>query len=248
MADKIIRIHTGELRLERQEGDAPKIVGYAAKFNALSEDLGPFREKIAPGAFSETLAAGDDVRALLNHDSNFVLGRTEAGTLSLREDDVGLRAEIDPPTTTWAADLLISMERGDIDQMSFGFQVIDDEMHTEDEENVRMLLRVKLFDVSVVTFPAYPQTNVGVNDLFSQVGLDQVAVSSVIAKRHYGIEISEDEQKVVADFARDLSALCQSDGVELTQRKRDEADHQDDSAAALGRRQQQHQELLSLHT
>lgn len=248
MADKINRYMSAEFRVERQEGDTPKIIGYAAKFDVLSEDLGPFREKIARGAFAESLAEKDDVRALINHDSNFVLGRTSAGTLKLSEDEIGLRVEINPPTTTFAADLIVSMERGDVDQMSFGFQVIDDEMHTENEENIRVLLRVKLFDVSVVTFPAYPQTNVGVNDMFTRVGLDQVAVASVIARRHCGNEITADEQKVVDDFTRDLSALCHTESVKCAQRKRDEADHLDDSAAALGRRQKQQQELLSLHT
>jgi len=248
MMDKIIRIHAGDLRLERQGGAAPKIIGYAAVFNALSEDLGPFREKIAKGAFAESLRSGDDVRALLNHDANFVLGRTTANTLDLREDEHGLRVEIDPPTTTWAADLLVSIERGDIDQMSFGFQVVEDEMTTVDGKNVRILVEVRLFDVSIVTFPAYPQTNVGVNDLFNQVGLDQVAVSSVIAKRHYGIGISSEESEIVANFARDLIELCQTDVVDKEVTIDAKSDHQDDSDTTPGRRLRQQQDFLRLYT
>jgi HK97 family phage prohead protease len=137
----------------------PKVVrGYAARFNALSDDLGGFREMIAPGAFAGVL--GDDVRALIDHRSEMILGRTKAGTLRLREDDDGLAVEIDLPDTQIARDLAASMARGDVDQMSFGFTVDrDDWAITEDGVVVRTIEALSgLFDVSVVTFPAYPQT------------------------------------------------------------------------------------------
>lgn len=153
-----------ELRLEGGEAQPTKIVGYAAVYNKLSQDLGGFREQIAPGAFARNLD-GADVRALFNHDPNFVLGRTTAKTLRLSDDDQGLRIEIDPPETSYASDLLESMRRGDISQMSFGFRTLSDDWSLKDGENVRTLRDVELLDVSPVTFPAYPQTSVAMRSL-----------------------------------------------------------------------------------
>jgi len=147
------------LEVRDAEGDgSPVIRGYAAVFNELSVDLGGFRERIAPGAFARSVGDGD-VRALWDHDSKFVLGRTRAGTLALAEDERGLAVEIRPPDAGWTGDLLTSMRRGDVDQMSFGFFVRRDKWLTEDGLTVRVLEDVDLFDVSVVTYPAYPQTS-----------------------------------------------------------------------------------------
>lgn len=148
-----------ELRIE--DGDRPKIVGYASVFNQMSDDLGGFKEIVRPGAFKKTIAESD-IRALFNHDPNYVLGRKKTGTLTLEEDEHGLRISVDPPDTTWARDLLTSIKRGDIDQMSFGFKTIKDEWEKRDGENLRFLDEARLFDISPVTFPAYPQTTVAV--------------------------------------------------------------------------------------
>jgi len=153
-----------ELRAIEGENGLRKITGYAAVFNKLSDDLGYFREKIQPGAFKNTIKA-DDIRALWNHDSNYILGRNRSGTLSLSEDDHGLKIEIDPPDAQWARDLMTSIERGDVDQMSFGFRTITDSWQLVDGEDIRTLIEVKLFDVSPVTFPAYPDTEVGLRSL-----------------------------------------------------------------------------------
>lgn len=150
----------------RVDDDQPRIVGHAAVFNTLSEDLGFYREKIAPGAFSKTIREAD-VRALWNHDPNFVLGRTKSRTLKLSEDDKGLAVEIIPPNTQWARDLMESMRRGDVDQMSFGFQVVKEEWGGEADTPIRVLKEVRLFDVSVVTFPAYPATDAQVRSLLN---------------------------------------------------------------------------------
>jgi len=148
-----------EFRVTRATDDEPaKIAGHAAVFNQLSEDLGGFREKIQPGAFKE--AVKGDVRALVNHNSDKVLGRTKSGTLDLEEDDKGLAFELVLPDTQPARDLTASMERGDVDQMSFGFRTLEDKWETKDGEDVRTLVKVELFEVSPVTFPAYPQTDV----------------------------------------------------------------------------------------
>lgn len=133
------------------------IIGHAAVFDTIT-DLGWFKERVAKGAFAESIKQ-DDIRALFNHDPNIVLGRNKAGTLRLYEDDKGLAVEIDLPDTQWARDLRVSMERGDINQMSFGFEVIDASWDTVNGEEVRTLKRVKLWDVSPVTFPAYPTTD-----------------------------------------------------------------------------------------
>jgi len=146
------------LEIREVEGRRPAIRGYAAVFGQLSLDLGGFRERIAPGAFERSVV-DNDVRALWDHNSQYVLGRNRAGTLTLEEDERGLSIEAEPPATTWAADLLTSMRRGDINQMSFGFYVRSDEWVEEDGILVRVLRDVDLFDVSVVTYPAYPQTS-----------------------------------------------------------------------------------------
>jgi len=143
--------------------DRPRrIMGHAALFDVESEELGGFREVIHAGAFTKTISEAD-IRALQNHDSNRVLGRNTAGTLELAEDDEGLTFEIEPPGTTWADDLLVSMRRGDVDQMSFGFEAVRDRWETIGEDMREGLLRhideVRLYDISVVTFPAYPETS-----------------------------------------------------------------------------------------
>ncbi|MBC7193874.1 MAG: HK97 family phage prohead protease [Marinobacter sp.] len=154
-----------EVRAEDGDGQ-PKIMGHAAVFNTLSVDLGFFREKIAPGAFQKTIKEAD-VRALWNHDPNYVLGRTKSRTLKLAEDDKGLAIEIIPPNTQWARDLMESIKRGDVDQMSFGFRAIKEEWEGDINSPVRVLKEVELFDVSPVTFPAYPATDVSVRSLFN---------------------------------------------------------------------------------
>lgn len=145
------------------EDEAPKIVGYAAVFNQLSSDLGGFKEKIKRGFFKDVIET-DDVRALFNHDDNMVLGRTKNNTLILEEDNKGLKVEIIPPNTTYARDLINLVNRGDIDQMSFQWVTEKDEWDSSDLNNViRTLIKAKsLWDISPVTFPAYPQTKAAI--------------------------------------------------------------------------------------
>lgn len=150
-----------ELRAEVSGENEPAVLsGYAAVFNVWSEDLGGFREMIKPGAFTQAIQNAD-VRALVNHDANYVLGRTTSGTLKLEEDEIGLRVEIKLPNTRYANDLMLMMKRGDINQMSFGFSVGEGGDKWYEEEGIyrREIIQVgRLYDVSVVTFPAYPQT------------------------------------------------------------------------------------------
>ena len=153
----------------RAEGDdsVRRLVGHAAVFNIRTDIGGFFEEQIRPGAFSEAIR-NDDVRALIDHDSSLVLGRNTAGTLQLSEDDRGLRVEITPPDTQIARDLIVSMERGDINQMSFGFSMRGgiEEWDETGEIPLRTIEKVgRLIDVSVVTFPAFPDAEVGLRSL-----------------------------------------------------------------------------------
>ena len=146
-----------------------KIVGHASVFDSWSETLGgifPFKEIVRKGTFTETIKF-DDIRALFNHDPNFVLGRNKAGTLELEEDEIGLRVVITPPDTSWANDLIKNLRRGDISQMSIGFIVLEDTWGTQDGIDIREIKKVQLFDVSIVTYPAYTQTDVGVRAMES---------------------------------------------------------------------------------
>jgi len=158
------RYQVGELEFKASDNDEemPKIAGYAALFNEPSEDFG-FIETVAPGAFDKSI--GGDVRALFNHNPDFVLGRTRSKTLTLRTDNKGLFFEVMPPDTPNARALMTSIQRGDINQMSFGFRTISDDWSMIDGVQHRTLLEVELFDVSPVTFPAYVNTNVALRSL-----------------------------------------------------------------------------------
>lgn len=145
---------------------ARKLSGYAARFNSPTEICGLFMERIAPGAFAKTIQT-DDVRGLVNHDPSLLLGRNKAGTLALSEDGDGLKFEITPPDTQIARDLMVSMERGDINQCSFGFVALREEWDETGNIPMRTLLEVQLFDVSIVTYPAYDETSAAVRSLES---------------------------------------------------------------------------------
>lgn len=156
----------GEMRVE--DGDTGKrLVGYAAVFNSLA-DIGYFKEQIKPGAFAESIGK-DDIRALVDHESCLILGRNKASTLRLKEDDKGLLCDIDVPDTMMGRDILVSVGRGDVTGMSFAFRTIQQQWDYGPEDKkeppIRTLEKVKLFDVSVVTYPAYPDTTVAVRSL-----------------------------------------------------------------------------------
>ena len=149
------------------EGETRTLEGYAVVFGSLSEDLGGFREIVEPGAFGEALSEAPDVRALFNHDPSMVLGRTVNGTLRLAEDGTGLRVAVTLPETSYAADVHRLIERGDVNQMSFAFRAKKggETWATEEGQRVRRLRSLALYDVSVVTFPAYQATTVAARAL-----------------------------------------------------------------------------------
>jgi hypothetical protein len=164
-----------EFRAVTDDKGIRHIVGHAAVFNTLSEDMGGWRERILPGAFTRAIKE-NDVRALWNHNSDIVLGRsknTKNRTLLLSEDNEGLGTDILPPDTQFVKDMVLTpIDRGDVDKMSFGFmvRVYPDGTRgvrwvVENGEDIRELLDLELFDVSPVTFPAYPDTEVGLRSL-----------------------------------------------------------------------------------
>lgn len=172
MNNRELRLLTGLKVEKREDGEdyIPTITGYAAVFDSETVIGGGewgFREKIAKGAFSEAIKTSD-VRALFNHEEEYVLGRTKSGTLRLMEDERGLKVEIDPPDTQDARDLIKKMQRGDIDQMSFAF-TMEGGVQTWDETGDMPLRTIEkigaLWDVSVVTFPAYPDTEAAARSL-----------------------------------------------------------------------------------
>lgn len=173
-----------------EEASEGKLYGYAALFDSLSEDLGGFREIIRPGAFADSLRDYPDVRALAQHDSRMVLGRTKNGTLKLEEDSRGLRVEITPPNTSAGRDIVELVRRGDIDAMSFAFEVTDprdEEVDYTGELPTRILRRVRLFEVSLVTFPAYADTQVAlrsIEDHRPRITLDLLRMRLDLAARN----------------------------------------------------------------
>jgi HK97 family phage prohead protease len=143
------------------------IRGHAAVFNRLSRNLGGFVEQIDPAAFDKTLADDPDVRALINHDPSHLLGRTRSGTLRLSKDSTGLPYEVDVPDRSDARDLMVSMERGDLDQSSFAFFMVDDDWSTTERDfPLRTVTAASIHngDVSPVTYPAYEDADSGVAD------------------------------------------------------------------------------------
>jgi len=163
---KIERRYAGkiELRAAAREDSVGVLTGYAAVFNRDSVDLGGFVERVAPGAFTQSISGGD-VCALWSHENESILGRMSAGTLRLREDDVGLAFEIDLPDTSCGRDASVSIRRGDVCGMSFGFCAEEETWTFDVEPAIRTLQRVSLVEISPVAFPAYVDSTVALRSL-----------------------------------------------------------------------------------
>ncbi len=136
------------------------IEGYFAVFNSIYQIGEMMSESIAPGAFDNTLSG--DIRALINHDTTLVLGRTKAGTLQLRTDSHGLWGHIDiNPNDTDAMNLYNRVQRGDVDQCSFGFDILNEETEYREDGSIHWTIKeVELYEVSPCTFPAYEETSI----------------------------------------------------------------------------------------
>ena len=160
--DRLRQVRSVPTRFETREDESGQLViaGYFVVFNSIYE-IGPgMSESVAPGTFLNSL--NGDVRALTNHNSTLVLGRTIAGTLKLREDDIGLWGEvIINPKDSDAVNTYERVKRGDVSQCSFGFRIIKEDTRVKDDGSVHWTIRdVELYEVSVCTFPAYEATNV----------------------------------------------------------------------------------------
>ena len=151
------------LELRALGGKSPRLAGYAAVFDSVSEDLGGFVEYVRGGAFKRSLQSNSvDPLALVHHMPHMVLGRRSAGTLRLSEDSRGLQFEIDLPDTTTARDLAVSVERGDVRGASFAFTVAPggDRWQLQGDQVTRDLLDVDLHEITITPTPAYPDTTV----------------------------------------------------------------------------------------
>lgn len=160
-----------EIRAATEENASIGFKGHAAMFDKRTW-IGPkkfgFWEEVREGAFTKTIKESD-VRMLLNHDPNYLLARNTSGTLRLTEDDKGLATDADMAPTSYAKDLAIVMDRGDLSQMSFSFLPVKEEWSaTDDGDDVRSLIELSLYDVSPVTFPAYTETDAALR----AVGMD----------------------------------------------------------------------------
>lgn len=173
----------------KREDTKNKIIGHAAVFNSPAGEPDFFMEIVLPGAFTDSIAQ-DDIRALWNHNSDFVLGRNKSGTLFLQEDDKGLLTTILPSESQLIHDMvLIPMERGDITQMSFGFTVINQKWEVRNGVDYRIIEKVKLWDVSPVTYPFYQDTDVTLRGITQARQLLARGVKANIQKRELNIKL-----------------------------------------------------------
>lgn len=191
----------------REEGDGMSFRGYAAVFNSPSEPL-PFTETIREGAFGKSLRSRATIKMFLNHDSTLVLASTRSKTLKLTEDSKGLLAEAQLPETTYARDLAVSMKRGDVDSMSFGFTVPSGGDRWSDDGMTRELRQIKLHEVSVVTgFPAYSGTSAQVRSidaLAERTGSDVDQLADALTILEAGMNLSDDQAALLTETVAKL--------------------------------------------
>jgi HK97 family phage prohead protease len=203
-----ITVNEFEIR-DLGEGDGMAFTGYAAVFNSASEPL-PFIERIAPGAFANSLSSRNEIKMFVNHDTTRVLASKRAGTLRLSEDAHGLRVEADLPPTTDGKDLAILMKRGDVDSMSFGFSVPSGGDTWSPDGATRELREVRLHEVSIVTaFPAYTATSAGVrslDNLAAATGADASQLDAAITKLEAGEMLDDDAAMLIESVVQKLRA------------------------------------------
>ena len=214
------RVNATEFEI-REENDGMQFSGYAAVFDSPSEPL-PFIERIQRGAFRKTLRNRNDVKFLWNHDAGEILGSTRANTLRLSEDDRGLKVEGTLPNTSRGRDVAELLRRGDVDSMSFGFSVPSGGDSWSSDGNERTLKSVRLHEVSLVSFPAYPgtaglQSVRGLDKVAERTGIDADALADALLKVEDGQTISSDEKDMLSRVIQDLSPTEEVTEEEVTE-------------------------------
>jgi HK97 family phage prohead protease len=186
----------------RAEGDGMTFTGYASVFNSPSEDLGGFIEYVAPGAFKRSLQSRNEVKLLWNHDSGEPLASLRGGTMQLVEDEVGLKVTAQLPNTTRGRDVAELLRTKVIDSMSFGFNVIKDSWSRDGQ--TRTLESVRLFETSIVSFPAYASTTAQVRSAPPTINADDLA--EALLKLESGEELDQASADLITGVVNKLKA------------------------------------------
>ena len=201
------RVNAAQFEI-RETSDGMTFEGYAAVFNSRSQNLGGFTEFVAPGAFTRSLKSRNDVKLLWNHDSGAVLGSTRAGSMTLTEDAKGLKVIAKLPNTQLGRDTAELLRTGLVDSMSFGFNVIKDKWNASGDE--RTLESVRLFEVSVVAFPAYEATAGtaivrSLDKLATRAEVDAVALEAALTKLEAGEDLDNASRDLLTSVIDKLS-------------------------------------------
>jgi HK97 family phage prohead protease len=212
METRHVTVNEWEFR-EAASGDGMSFTGYAAVFNSPSEPL-PFTETIAPGAFGRSLKSRNNVRMLVNHNPEKPLASTRSKTLRLSEDSTGLLVDADlPGDVTYARDLSALLKAGVVDAMSFGFTVPRGGDSWNEDGSQRTLNSVRLHEVSVVTFPAYPATSASVraiDQLADKTGEDAAALNDALDALERGVQLTEDQAGLLSAVVAKLTPAVEA--------------------------------------
>jgi uncharacterized protein len=185
----------------RAEGDGMTFTGYASVFNSPSEDLGGFIEYVAPGAFKRSLQSRNEVKLLWNHDSGEPLASLRGGTMQLVEDERGLKVTASLPNTSRGRDVAELLRTKVIDSMSFGFNVIRDSWSRDGQ--TRTLESVRLFEVSIVSFPAYAET---VAQVRSAPTINPDELADALLKLESGEELDSKSADLITEVVAKLKS------------------------------------------
>ena len=201
------RVVVAEVRAGAGDSGNRLIVGHGAVFNQEAEIWDGLFEVVRPGAFLNTIQIAD-VRALKNHDPNYILGRNRAGTLRLSEDETGLRYEIDVPDISYANDLYVSLQRGDISQSSYAFLPVRETWTSRgDGTELRELHEVELFDVSPVTYPAFVGADAQARSALATAGIDPDGLARLFLKHQRGTPFTSGERAMLRAAIKALGAM-----------------------------------------
>jgi HK97 family phage prohead protease len=195
-----------EVRVQKNS-KMPQVLGTFAYGELSHSFFGAFRERIEPGAADESIERGE-IMALLGHQKNFVLGRQDKGTLEVTSTEREITMKADPPTTTWVSDMFVSVERGDIDGISPGFDIpqpaINEKWSIEDGETVRSLKVINVGELSLTSMAAYPVTGVKVvRDMMGAKDSDHLAeLLGAIVRLEHGLELTTGQREAARAFAK----------------------------------------------